>query len=299
MHVDALIDAYVEDVVRRLPRKQRADVALELRALLREELQARADGRGAALDADIALEGLRAFGRPGDVAARYLDPWIIIPASETRRFAFATVVGAAVLMALSPFEPAATRAGQVGLAILAWLGVLVTWFGIASLRRRRRPGADPWVPRDRDRANRVGSALLVAIIALGIAAYGFPGWIDALFAPARPLAWLTYDPTFRTWRLPVLFALWGCQAIVFAILAVRGRWNAGLRRADLALETGVVLVLVWFLFAGPVFAQDESNIAARTAIGVIVLLMLVDIGVKRYRTTTPAHPAERLGVETA
>jgi hypothetical protein len=39
---------------------------------------------------------------------------------------------------------------------------------------------------------------------------------------------------------------------LFALLALRGRWNPWPRRVDLALEVGVVAVLLWFL-AGPVF----------------------------------------------
>ena len=44
MDPQALIESYVDDVVRRLPRRQRSDVGLELRSLLGEELAARAAG---------------------------------------------------------------------------------------------------------------------------------------------------------------------------------------------------------------------------------------------------------------
>jgi uncharacterized membrane protein len=298
MHADALIDVYVADVVRLMPRKQRADVALELRALLKEASQARARGRGDALDADLTLEALRAFGRPEDVAARYLDPWIIIPQAQTRPFAFAAAVGAAVLVALSPLGTEETRAVDTGVAVLAWFGVLVMFFGLTSFLRRRRPEGDPWIPRDRDRANRFGSVALVVIITIGITAYGAPEWVDHWFAPVRLLAWLDFDPVFRASRLPVLFALWACQAILFATLAVRGRWNPVLRRAELTLEIAVVLVLVWFLAMGPVFSRDVANTAAQSAIGVFVLLMLVDIGVKWYRAAGRPEPAGRPGVGT-
>src|SRR5580700_11219687 len=94
MDVETLIDLYIRDVVQRLPRKQRQDVALELRGLVREELELRAASGRRTLDADISLQGLRAFGEPRDVAARYCEPWIIIPPTETRRFTFAALVGA-------------------------------------------------------------------------------------------------------------------------------------------------------------------------------------------------------------
>ena len=43
---EALIEAYVVDVMRRLPRKQRNDVGFELRALLTESLRGRAADTG-------------------------------------------------------------------------------------------------------------------------------------------------------------------------------------------------------------------------------------------------------------
>ena len=71
MNVNELIDAYVADVAVQLPRRQRNDVAFELRALLGEELQAKAEATGGAVDVSMATEMLRDFGHPDDVAARY------------------------------------------------------------------------------------------------------------------------------------------------------------------------------------------------------------------------------------
>jgi len=50
-----VIDAYVRDVGMPLPRKQRNDVAFELRALLQEKLQAKADSAGRQADAAMAV----------------------------------------------------------------------------------------------------------------------------------------------------------------------------------------------------------------------------------------------------
>ena len=50
MTPEAVIEAYVGDVARRLPRARRDDVALELRALLLEELQGKAEAQGRAAD---------------------------------------------------------------------------------------------------------------------------------------------------------------------------------------------------------------------------------------------------------
>ena len=64
MNANDLIDSYVADVARLLPRKQRDDVAFELRALLVEELDAKAEAAHRAPDTALALELLTGFGRP-------------------------------------------------------------------------------------------------------------------------------------------------------------------------------------------------------------------------------------------
>jgi len=284
MDVDALIDVYIGDVVRLLPQKQRQDVALELRGLVREELQSRAASLRRALDADIALQGLRAFGKPQDVAARYFEPWVIIPPTETRKFTFAGLIGALVLTALSPLSAAPARSGQIAILMLAWLGALVSYFAIRSFIDRRGSAANPWVPRDNDRVSRAGSIAIIAMICIGTVAYGAPGWLFSQFSHGQSLpAYLEYDPAFRSTRLPVLFFLWFCQAVLLAVLLIRGRWHPVLRRLDVCLEIGVGLVLIWFLGAGSVFNELASNKVALSAISTVALLLFIDTGVKLHR----------------
>ena len=57
MTADELIDSYVADVVMLLPRKQRRDVAQELRVLLREEADAAAERAGIAGAGDPRAAG--------------------------------------------------------------------------------------------------------------------------------------------------------------------------------------------------------------------------------------------------
>ncbi len=283
MDVDMLIDAYVRDVTQLLPRKQRNDTALELRELLREELRSRAAACGGELDAKMAVEGLRAFGTPQDVAARYYEPWIIIPAARTRSFGFAALAGALVLLALTPLSDDPSRGDQVALAILAWVGCLVAYFGLWSAVQRRT-GAKAWVPRDRDAVNRAGSLALIALIGAGIVAYAAPAWLFAQFTHGHALPTrLAYDATFRATRLPVIFVLWACQAVLLAILAVRGRWNPVLRRVDLGLEAGVTLALTWFVAAGAVFQESVPNKFGLAYLSSFALLLAIDLGFKLYR----------------
>src|SRR3984893_12952321 len=84
MTADELIDSYVADVVMLLPRKQRRDVAQELRMLLREEVGAAANGQASREETARAL--LASFGRPAEVAVRYGSPVTLIDPADTRSF---------------------------------------------------------------------------------------------------------------------------------------------------------------------------------------------------------------------
>ncbi len=86
MHANEVIEMYIDDIVRLLPRRQRGDVATELRALLSEELHARAASSGRAADEALALSLVRDYGRPNEVAARYRPPLTIIDPSDTWNF---------------------------------------------------------------------------------------------------------------------------------------------------------------------------------------------------------------------
>ena len=156
-----VIECYVTDVAMQLPRKQRNDVAFELRALLHEELQARSDAAGRAADAAMATEFANAFGRPAEVAARYRPALTIVAPEDGHRFLRAAVIGCVFLWALGLAAyvfPAVTAGGEVlqalvkwwGSAVmpsLCWPGFLVVGFGAAAWARRRWPRTSPWQPR--------------------------------------------------------------------------------------------------------------------------------------------------------
>ena len=62
-----VIDIYVTDVARNLPRKKQSDVAIELRELLTESLHARAEEADRPVDEALTLDMLHAAVEPGDV----------------------------------------------------------------------------------------------------------------------------------------------------------------------------------------------------------------------------------------
>jgi hypothetical protein len=177
-----VIETYINDTVRLLPRRQRDDLASEPRSLLNEELQARAHESGRQADESLALALVRDYGQQNEVAARYNPPWAIIDLADSTSFMRAAIISAGALVlfgAISTRRP--SPPGSVGnlvtIGILVWLGLLVVAFGAKNWIRRRWPAIALWEPRDRDRAKRVGTALVVPIATFFVVLYGAPTWV--------------------------------------------------------------------------------------------------------------------------
>lgn len=148
-----LIESYVDDVARRLPRRLRTDVALELRALLIEELAGRASEAGREPDEAMALALLRGFGAPADVADRYRPGgFSIVQPQAAPGFALLCLGGLGLQWALTlpgvfigaaSADEAAVRLGgwwlTGGLGAFWWPGFLVTIAIIAGWIAQRWP----------------------------------------------------------------------------------------------------------------------------------------------------------------
>ena len=75
-----LIDNYVSEVGRRLPRKTRGDIEAEIRSILQDMLEERSQKAGKPVDEEMTLEILKAYGAPEKVAGTYLgDRYLIGP----------------------------------------------------------------------------------------------------------------------------------------------------------------------------------------------------------------------------
>jgi HAAS len=66
-----LIDTYVSEVGRRLPRKNRSDIQAEIRSILQDMLEEHSQKTGKPVDEEMTLEVLKAYGAPEKVAATY------------------------------------------------------------------------------------------------------------------------------------------------------------------------------------------------------------------------------------
>lgn len=288
MNADEVIERYVDDTVRLLPRRQREDVAAELRMLLNEELNARARDSGHPADEALALALVRDYGRPSEVAARYHPLWTIIDPADSRSFIRAGIIGAGVLTLLSALRQkrspsSGTADDLVLLGILDWLGVLVLGFGIKSWMRRRWPTAALWKPRDRDRVNRLGTAILMPIATLAVILYGAPAWVfDRAFGGRLDTSWAAYTVEFQRWRLPWFI---GCLAGLIALqsfAAVRGRWSRLTRRFSIGLNLALACMVLSFAVSGHIFQSGASDQIARSVLALVAVIYLPSVGVLVY-----------------
>ncbi len=308
MNAHEMLDVYVTEVAVALPRGRRDDVACELRSLLEDELRARAEAAGREADPTMASELLQAFGRPTDVAKRYLPTLTVIDPTDGRAFLRASLIGLAVIWGagllkhflLRPIGSASeflqALSGWWGGSFIPsfwWPGVMVTGFAIASWVRSRSSRVATWTPRDPDRigGGRAATALGIVGVLCGMFILLQPTRIlDVVWGGrAAPEAYraLTYTDDFlrrQAWPLLLLMVL----NVPLLIAGMRaGRWTPRLRRLSDALALSNCAVILWAVLDGPVMLTTQSDQFAKGALVLIVVATLFTMGLKRYRRVTP------------
>lgn len=312
MTPDAVLEAYVSDVARRLPRLKRNDVALELQALLNDELQGKAEARGVAADEAMALELVRGFGSPEDVAGSYRPAgFVIIPSTRSRQFAGLALGGVVLQWLITLPVTLAHAPGQtlaafgawwltLGIGALWWPGFMVTAAIIAGWARHRWPPAEvsTWRPRrqDTDNINRALWAFGAAAASTGIAAVVGARWaFEHLLAPQVADAF-AFNPGFLPVGGALVVLLWSCNALLFAIVIFEGRWRMLTRALDIALNTLWVAALTWLTLGPRIYLSDTTDQGAKGWLSLVAALVLIDVGVKIYRIWQRPRVADALAV---
>jgi len=121
-----LLDKYVAEIGKHLPRNQRADIEKEIRSTLEDMLDERNQGKGLADEATV-MELLKEYGAPREVAATYNShPYLIgprvYPLFETiLRIVFAVVLAASLL-------GLGVDLAQNGFSGAAFISAMSKWF---------------------------------------------------------------------------------------------------------------------------------------------------------------------------
>jgi hypothetical protein len=288
MHATEVFETYIDDTVRLLPRRQRDDVARELRSLLDDELRARALDSGGPPDESLALSLVQAFGHPNEVAARYHRPWAIIDPADSTSFLRAAIIGAGVLVVLcamskQPTSLPGTAENLVKIGILVWLGLLVVGFGVKNWIRRRWPATVLWEPRDRDLANRIGTAVVVPIAAFVIVLYAAPTWVLEQISGGRfESSWAAYTADFQRLRLPSCIGLMVCLLALLAFVAIQGRWRRLTRRINIGLNMALACMILSFAVSGNIFQSSVVDQIARNVLALVAVIYVLSVGVQVY-----------------
>ena len=312
MNANDVIEAYVTDVALQLPRKQRNDVAFELRALLNEELQERAGEAEREPDADMAIRMLREHGRPADVAARYRPTLTIIDPADGHAFARATIIGLVVIWVVGLIERLQQPIGTSGefwgalghwwgatvVASLWWPGMLLLGFASSAWLRRRWPQTGEWKPRAGDRIAGSRASLVLAIIGIlcGLYILVQPTWLlDVVWGGhAAPVAYqaLTYTDTFLHRQAPWLLLLLLLNVPMFLVVIVQGRWTPRMRRIETIGTLLLCAVMVWAVLDGPIFRTQASDEMTKFFLVLITIVSLARLAIQEYRSVRPKPKGE-------
>ena len=290
MTANDVIEAYVLDVMRRVPSKDRQDIGLELRGLLAEMLAERAAEGAKPADEAMALAMVRSFGAPADVAARYAVPGlVIIPAAQTRSFAVLALAGFGLQWALTlpqvfQGQPLVAWWFSAGLGAFWWPGFMVMMALAASTLRHFRTTQPAWAPRraDTDHLSRITLAIGLIGSLVGTAFMISLPWIAPHLPGPLPQVF-AFDPTFLQERAAFAVLLWLAGLGLLAVLLIQGRWTALTRRLDLAGNLAWVALLLFWLSAGSIFTSPATDSGARGGLGLVILFVALDLGLKWNR----------------
>jgi hypothetical protein len=288
MQASEVIEMYIDDTVRLLPRRQRRDVASELRSMLGEELRERASQSQRPADESLALALVRDYGHPTEVAARYHPQAAIIDPSDTGSFMRAAFLGAGVLMILSVLSklrpsPPGTAQQFVQIGILAWLGVLVLAFAAKSWIRRQWPATAVWKPRDRDRVSRVGALVLVPVATCVLVLYAAPAFVlDRISGGGIDTSWAAYTADFQRLGLPMFIGLMVGLLALHALAAIQGGHSLLTRRIGIGLNLAVACLTLAFATQGHIFTSSQVDQIARDVLALVALIYVPSVGAQIY-----------------
>ncbi|MEO6226274.1 MAG: hypothetical protein ABIO61_00240 [Thermomonas sp.] len=291
MSSNDVIESYVVDVMRRVPAKDRNEVGLELRGLLTEMLDDRAQADGHAANDAMVLDMLRTFGTPAEIAARYHPPgMLVIQAEQTRSFAMLSIVGIGLQWALTlpqVFDgrlPISAWWLSWGLGAFWWPGFQAMMALMVSWLRSRGMFLPTWKPRiaDPDRINR--SSMIAGLVGIA-SAMGFMialPWLVGLMP--EPLSRvLAFDPEFLHVRAWPVVVLWLASFAIMVAVLRHGRQSMLTRRLEFCGSIAFVALLAWWLSAGNIFIEKSTNDGARGGLALVIAFIVIDIAVKLYR----------------
>jgi hypothetical protein len=285
-----IVDAYVLDVMRYVPRRSRHDIGLELRDLLTQMLAEKAEIAGRVPDQEMALAMLTDFGLPRDIAARYTEAdVVIIPADQTKTFAMLAIGGVGLqwllsLPAVFHGAPLASWWFSSGLGALWWPGFLVVTSIIVAWVNQTTWFKGSWRPRiiDYHVVNRGAFKVGLFLFATGaVLMAGLPFIVDAL--PAFFPDLFAFNPDFLATRAPFAVLLWLSQFVLLYYVFTQGNWSVLTRRLHFSFDVAWLALLGWWLSGEKIFQMPTTDEATKSALGFVMFIIVLTLAFKLYR----------------
>lgn len=319
MDANELIERYVREVGRHLPRGTRADIEMELRSLLQDSLDERVADSGVKPSADMAAELLREFGKPDVIAAHYRPEQHLI---GPQFFPYYKLVLTVVLVIISVVHVAGLVVmllrGET--AVFAqnlwnWLGsyfnTAVLNAGIITLifaaversqiaHALKQPAPDAaWDPfslpsaKDPDRINRfeLGFGMLWTLAFLILFNF-FPEWVGVIvISDDNAQFFRLLAPAFAV-HVPWLTLAWTLELMLKSVVLVQGRWSRVTRALELALVPLTIYVLNRIRTGGEIFAIAGLSVLVKLILGLVIVIVVLDGLHKLYKllAASPARP---------
>jgi hypothetical protein len=108
--------------------------------------------------------------------------------------------------------------------------------------------------------------------------YAAPGWFVGHVVPADfDTAWATYAEDFRPLRLPALLVAMMGNAVVLAVIAIKGSESRAVRRLGIGLGIGGIAIMAWCVAGGAMFVLEPVDTIARVVLALFVFFALIDL----------------------
>ena len=278
-----LIDRYIEEVGRFLPRKIRSDVQRELRSTLEDSLESRLANGGDDDTETAQVDLLKELGHPEKLAASYLpEPRYLIGPRLYPGFQLTMricLLALAVLLLLGVVATAGDDDGSgasiVAVAValfddylvtaLTILGIVVFIFAVIERFSRPSGATREWDPRslpaidDPDRVGRIGQGVKLAFLGLALVVVNFfPDRIGSFVTIGEQSGWVPLLGTAFNQHLWLLNLALGLDLFLNLVVWRQGRWRLKTRWLDF----GTTLIWVFFLFSlttGPSIVEPDAE----------------------------------------
>jgi|WetSurMetagenome_2_1015567.scaffolds.fasta_scaffold61338_1 hypothetical protein len=284
-----LIDKYIAEVGKHLPRKNRADIEAEIRSTLEDMLEEQSQGTGPADEATV-MQVLKEYGAPREVAAKYkTHPYLVGPRlfpifEMVLRIVVAVVIGASLIGLTVNLLQTGLTGPEIVSVIGKWLGGLfsglITAFGniviVFAILERTKVASDAfekevrdWDPKelqqenDPDEVDKADHVATIIFSALALVVFNlYPDLLSIRYISGG--VWVTMPiltPIFFSF-LPWINLMAVLQIIFSSFMLGQKYWRSLTRSLDIVLHlAGMVLAVVILRTPGITSITSESLVA--------------------------------------